>query len=265
MSLRQKLLENPTLTVDKNIFYQKNVVRNSVFAVKYIALRNKEQRVYNDTIVKELPEISDNHPLSKEWLIRKNTMSSLIHYLKAKQNCKTILELGCGNGWLSHNLAVNLQAEVCGMDINEVELSQASDVFSNCSNLSFLFADIFSVEFGQPTFDTIIAASCVQYFPDLRKLINRLQELLMPSGEIHIVDSPVYSTTNEINAAQQRSREHFIELGFPEMTDWYFHHSMDEIGNFKHKIIVNPNSILSKVKRKILNIPYPLFPWIVIN
>ena len=99
-------------------------------------------------------------------------------------------------------------------------------------------------------FDTIIAASCVQYFPDLRKLINRLLELLAPSGEIHIIDSPIYRTTNEINAAQKRSRDHFISMGFPEMAEWYFHHSMGEIGNFNHKILVNPNSIFFEVQTK---------------
>jgi cyclopropane fatty-acyl-phospholipid synthase-like methyltransferase len=265
MSLRQLLLKNPSLIVDKNIFYQKNVVRNSVFAVKYIALRNKEERVYSDKIVQELPEIPDNHPLSKEWQVRKISMEKLLQHLKARENCKTILELGCGNGWLSNKLAANLQAEICGMDINDVELSQASDVFSKRTNLSFLFADVFSVEIEAPIFDTIIAASCVQYFPDLRKLINRLLELLVPSGEIHIVDSPVYRTTNEINAAQKRSRDHFISMGFPEMADWYFHHSMDEIGIFNYKILENPNTIASVIKRRIFKASHPAFPWILIK
>jgi len=265
MSLRQRLLENPSLVVDKNIFYQKNVVRNSVFAVKYIALRNKEERVYSDKVVRELPEIPDNHPLSKEWQIRKVSMEKLLQHLKTRENCKTILELGCGNGWLSNQLAANLQAEICGMDINDVELSQASDVFSNRTNLSFLFADVFSVQFGPRLFDTIIAASCVQYFPDLQKLINRLLGLLAPSGEIHIIDSPVYRTTKEINAAQKRSRDHFISLGFPEMADWYFHHNVKEISTFKHRFLTTPHSLISVVKRRLLNAHSSPFPWIVIE
>jgi ubiquinone/menaquinone biosynthesis C-methylase UbiE len=265
MALRQQLLDNPSLVADKNIFYQKNVVRNSVFAVKYIALRNKEERVYRDKVVRELPEISDNHPLSREWQIRKVSMEKLLQHLKTRENCKTILELGCGNGWLSSHLAANLQAEICGMDINDVELSQASDVFSNHTNLSFLFADVFSVELGPRLFDTIIAASCVQYFPDLQKLINRLLELLAPSGEIHIIDSPLYRTTKEINAAQERSRDHFISLGFPEMADWYFHHNVKEISTFKHRFLTTPHSLISMVKRRILNVHSSPFPWIVIE
>jgi SAM-dependent methyltransferase len=265
MSLRQQLLENASLTGDKNIFYQKNVVRNSVSAVKYNALRNKEQRVYSDNVVKELPEIPDNHPLSKEWQVRKKSMENLIHYLRARDNCKTILDLGCGNGWLSNKLAANLQAEICGMDINDVELSQGSDVFSERTNLSFLFADVFSVELGPPIFDTIIAASLVQYFPDLMKLINRLLELLAPFGEIHIVDSPVYRTAKEINAAQKRSREHFISMGFPEMADWYFHHGVKEISTFKHRFLTTPHSLMSIAKRTLFDVHSAPFPWIVIE
>jgi ubiquinone/menaquinone biosynthesis C-methylase UbiE len=192
-------------------------------------------------------------------------MEKLLQHLKTRENCKTILELGCGNGWLSSHLAANLQAEICGMDINDVELSQASDVFSNHTNLSFLFADVFSVELGPRLFDTIIAASCVQYFPDLQKLINRLLELLAPSGEIHIIDSPLYRTTKEINAAQERSRDHFISLGFPEMADWYFHHNVKEISTFKHRFLTTPHSLISMVKRRILNVHSSPFPWIVIE
>ena len=266
MSLRQQLLENPSLIVDKNIFYQKNVVRNSVFALKYVALRKKEQRMYNDTVVQELPEIPDNHPMSEEWQVRKISMKKLVQYLKARENCKTILELGCGNGWLSNNLAANLPAaEICGLDINEIELLQASDVFSKRTNLSLLFADIFSVEFGPLNFDTIVAASCVQYFPDLQKLIDRLLGLLTPSGEIHIVDSPVYRTTKQINAAQKRSRDHFISMGFPEMADWYFHHDVKEISTFKHRFLTTPHSLMSSVKKTLLNVHSATFPWIAIE
>ncbi len=53
-----------------------------------------------------------------------------------------ILELGCGNGWLSHLLSQSLQRDVCGIDVNRTELTQAARMFGHDQRLSFIAADI---------------------------------------------------------------------------------------------------------------------------
>lgn len=264
MTLRDHLLQNPSLTVENNIFYQKEISRPGAFEKNYLRLREKESRVYTDEIVKDLPQVPDCHPLRKEWSMRRISLEKLIWHLKRRGSCNSVLELGCGNGWLSHHLAASLKADVCAMDVNAAELSQGSRIFSYDQNLTFIYADIFTLNLRTLFFDTIILASSIQYFADLENLINRLLGLLTPDGEIHILDSPFYAAA-ATQAAQKRSYEYFHSLGFPEMTTQYFHHMLQEMNKFKYQVLFKPNAFISLVRRKILKIPQPVFPWIVIN
>jgi 2-polyprenyl-3-methyl-5-hydroxy-6-metoxy-1,4-benzoquinol methylase len=111
-------------------------MHRGTFEKNYIELRKKEKRVYSDDVVRNLPDY-DEHSQKKEWMIRKITMTKLISYFSEKDNKNLILELGCGNGWLSHQLAISLKADIVGLDINEVELLQGARLFGGCRNLSF--------------------------------------------------------------------------------------------------------------------------------
>jgi hypothetical protein len=95
--------------------------------------------------------------------------------------------------------------------------------------------------------------------------MNRLFQLLSPSGEIHIVDSPIYTSDPEASSAKKRSADHFFELGHREMAQFYFHHTMEEIGIFNYRILDNPRSMISKIKRRISKTTHPVFPWIVFD
>jgi 2-polyprenyl-3-methyl-5-hydroxy-6-metoxy-1,4-benzoquinol methylase len=80
---------------------------NQNFERLYIALREQEQRLYTDEQVRQLPDIDPSHLHYKEWKIRKHSAERLISYLNKKKRRLNILEIGCGNGWLSAQLAEN--------------------------------------------------------------------------------------------------------------------------------------------------------------
>src|SRR5258705_10156806 len=197
MNLRNLLLSNNSFSFKRNIFYQKELTHHDPFEKNYIELRKRENRVYADEVVRNLPDLDMPQSLKNEWLIRKITMRKLITYFKKKDKKNLILELGCGNGWLSHQLAVSLNAEILGLDINETELLQGASLFGDCQNLTFIRGDIFTVDIKKETFEIILLASSIQYFPSLALLIPRLLEMLKSSGEIHIVDSPLYNSSIE--------------------------------------------------------------------
>jgi len=263
MTLRNILLNSSSFIFEKSIFYQKEL-RKDIFEKEYIELRKREQRVYSDEVVRNLPEFGEPGTLNKEWGIRKITLKKLIGHLRKKEG-SVILELGCGNGWLSHQLASSRNAEVVGLDINETELLQGASLFKDYQNLSFIYANVFTADFKKETFDVILLASSIQYFPDLLKLIQRLLDLLNPSGEIHIVDSPIYSSLGESLEAKKRSHGYFVAQGVPEMANNYFHHTLVELKSFNHQVLFNPNSLISLFKRKILRTPQSTFPWIMIK
>src|SRR5437867_2949179 len=104
---------------------QIKVIQNAdAFEQHYIPLREKEKRIYYDEEIKHLPSITKQHPHYKEWKTRKHSAGKLISYLKRKKTQLVILETGCGNGWLCHQLSAINNASITGVDINAVELQQ---------------------------------------------------------------------------------------------------------------------------------------------
>jgi ubiquinone/menaquinone biosynthesis C-methylase UbiE len=264
MTLKNQLFQNPYLEYRNNIFYQKYLQCGNVFEENYLDLRGKENRIFSDDVVRQLPNIKGDHPFKMEWDARGATLKELIKRLASVHPLRYILEIGCGNGWLSYNLAASLNVEICAIDVNEMELLQGARVFVDVQNLSFIYADIFSQTLETQKFDAVILGSSVQYFHDLRKLISKIFQTLRPSGQIYIVDSPFYSSSVETTAAKKRSVEHFTNLGVPEMSKHYFHHTFDELGNFNFSILYNPRSFVSLFKRKVLKAPLSIFPIICI-
>ena len=143
------------------------------FEKLYITLREKEGRVYSDEEVKALPEIRETHPHYNEWQIRKQSSLRLISYLQKKQQALKILEVGCGNGWLSHRLSGIQRSHVIGSDINFTEIQQAAGVFQNISNLHFIYGHIESEIFEERQFDVIVFAASIQYFTSLPGIISK--------------------------------------------------------------------------------------------
>jgi ubiquinone/menaquinone biosynthesis C-methylase UbiE len=243
------------------LYYQKNLARKGSFEIHYTALRKSEGRLYEDEVVAKLPRIDPAHHPSKEWNIRRRSADRLVRFLKKKKPL-TILEVGCGNGWLTNYLHSQLEADCCGVDINETELKQAASLFGKAESLNFLYADILSGIFNQPCADIIVLASVFQYFPDPQKLLLNLQKILKSGGQIHILDSPFYSGQNVLTA-KHRSEKYFTKSGHADMQYYYFHHSWKAIESFEFSIIYNPSSFFNGLLRKVRE-DSP-FPWIIIE
>lgn len=239
----------------------KQTNKNGKFEQQYLALREKEQRVYTDAQVMQLPLINTDHPHYAEWQIRRHSSEKLIKQLRKINRPLRILEVGCGNGWLSNKLAAIPNANVTGFDINSAELQQARRVFHQQKNLQFVSED----PVRRPrltdtdTYDIIIFAASIQYFPSLHSIISDSLQHLAPLGSIHIIDSHFYKP-DEIPAAKQRTAEHYNSLGFPGMSAHYFHHTLDTLKTFNVRILYNPDALWNKLRKK--KAP---FPWICIK
>ncbi len=225
----------------------------------YIQLRQKEGRVYKDEEVEALPIINKEHRHYKEWIIRKNSCRALLNYVKQRNHFLSILEVGCGNGWLSAQLATAKAIKVTGLDINSKELEQAERVFENKTNLKFIKGSLQSELPKDEKFDMIVFAASIQYFPSLKQIVTLAVERLTLLGEIHIMDSPFYQQ-HEMEAARQRTKEYYSGLGFPQMTGCYYHHTINELDTFQYKIIHHPHSWKNK-----LTIKKNPFYWISIK
>jgi ubiquinone/menaquinone biosynthesis C-methylase UbiE len=211
------------------------------FEKLYLQLRKKEQRVYTDEQVRNLPKIDASHRHFREWQLRKNSCDRLMKYLHQKNKPLHILEVGCGNGWLSSELARNSLGRVVGMDINNEELAQAARVFSDISNLEFISADIRSAQLDYNSFDIIIFAASLQYFFSLDEIMNSAFQYLRAGGEVHILDTIFYKRNN-VDAAKQRTKDYYTTLGFPGAANYYYHHCVEDLEKFSTEILYDPVS-----------------------
>jgi ubiquinone/menaquinone biosynthesis C-methylase UbiE len=221
----------------------------------YLKLRQKEGRIYSDEQLKKLPDIPPDHPLRFEWKVRKNSSGKLVKYLTSKQHPLRILEIGCGNGWLSHTMSKIKGTEVIGMDINMPELEQAARVFGYQENLQFVYADVFETSL-ENRFDIIVIASAIQYFPVPEKLIDKVLGLVNKNGEIHIIDSPVYKSEKDSGAAHKRSADYFLKQGAPAMDQYYFHQNNLFLSKYSSRQV--KASLFDRVTHS------SPFPWVII-
>ncbi len=104
----------------------------------------------------------------------------------------------------------------------------------------------------------IVFAASFQYFPSAKAIIDDARQLLNPGGEIHIMDTHFYDT-NEARQSASRSKNYYATMGVAEMAGYYFHHSLNSLASFDHKVMFDPTNWLNRVTKK------DAFYWIRIN
>lgn len=251
-------MNNPNLEKRNNVYIPRDAEPDAAFAKLYLALREKEKRVYSHEELAKLPDIAAGHPHYNEWLIRKASCEKLKALLKAKKRPLEVLEVGCGNGWLSNQLARVPHTQVTGLDVNLPELEQGAAVFT-APNLRFVYGELRDFVLGAQRFDVIVFAASVAYFPSLPEIISIALQHLLPGGEIHIVDTFFYKK-NEIPAARQRTLDYYTNMGFPGMASAYSHFSLEDLEGFHYTILQKNNPILQRLLRRSRK-----FHWICIR
>lgn len=219
------------LAADKNKYKEKEEM--------YLAVRNKEQRVISDEILTQLPEPPISYIHYDEWQIRAKNVHRFLKHIKNNQ--LDILDLGCGNGWMT-NLLGKKGHTVTGMDLNIAELQQAERVFGSNHRIKWMYADIMDTP-PKHKYDLIVLAASCQYFPDIHLLTQKLISSLKPGSSVHLLDSFFYKP-NELPDAKKRTKRYYAEMGIPEMSNYYFHHNIEDLKALGYKRL------------------YPYFEWI---
>lgn len=230
-------------------------------AHQYGELREKEGRLFTDEQLATLPDLDPAHPLAAEFRIRKYSMKRLLKYLK-RSEVSSVLEIGCGNGWLLAQVTSQLGIEGTGVDIFRPELEQAARVFSDAP-IDWIQGNIFREILPPASFDAVIVASAAQYFNNLGQLIDRAKTLLRDDGCLHIIDTPFYRA-NKVKQVTTRTYNYYESISMPWMTGQYFHHTYKELNGINYRFLHKPTAI-GKRFRRIMNKAVVPFPHIQIS
>lgn len=105
---------------------------------------------------------------------------------------RRVLEVGCGQGWLSERIQRELHCEVTALDQSEhmVELTRRRGVHA-------IVGDVHALPFEDGAFDCAVAAWMLYHAIDLDQALSELSRVLVPGGRLVAV-------TNDQN--------HLIEL-----------------------------------------------------
>lgn len=99
--------------------------------------------------------------------------------LLGKVSGKTVLDLGCGQGWLSSELSQH-GGRVVGIDPSQKNITAATEQFPD---VTFVCSDIESYE-SSKRFDLVTALMVFEHFPDLGESLEKIKGLLKPGGEL---------------------------------------------------------------------------------
>jgi trans-aconitate methyltransferase len=196
------------------------------FEEAYLLVRAREGWLFNDDDLRHLPVSGYPEAQRKIWSWRRHSLARLVRHMRrvSRQGSFSVLDLGCGNGWMSHYLSEKFpNAKILGIDINRQELEQAQRVFQR-DNLQFRSFDLLSDALLPERFDFVVIAGVIQYFPNLQAIQARLIQHLLPGGEIHVIDSNFYKNEELRTKARIASQNYFQQQGSSTMGGFYHHH-----------------------------------------
>jgi len=115
------------------------------------------------------------------------TVLSLVDFPEAG----TVLDVGCGTGWLTKQYAKLTQCQVIGIDFSEQSIAIASDeaIKEGLSNIKFEVMDAEGLEFDSDSFDRIVCSEVLEHLLQPEKALNEMHRVLKPTGQI-VVTTP---------------------------------------------------------------------------
>jgi SAM-dependent methyltransferase len=115
-----------------------------------------------------------------------------------------ILEIGCGNGYNTRNLAERLSAaKLVGIDLSLDHIKNAVNEARDLKNINFEQGDFHQLRFADVTFDAVFAVECLCQGTDWRTAIREASRVLRPGGQFIVIDCFRCRQLSDLNSNTQ--------------------------------------------------------------
>ena len=109
--------------------------------------------------------------------------------LAEQLNPGSLLDVGCGNGYLLNQLVTKIDAELFGIDVYEMEPE----------NWKYKKADLTKgIPFEDSSFDLVVFGEVIEHVPDPDYLLEEIWRVLKPGGKIIVTTPNLASWANRI-------------------------------------------------------------------
>ena len=126
---------------------------------------------------------------SHTWRTAENSSAYLLPHLRPGMS---VLDVGCGPGTITADLARQVDpGEVVGLDASAEVVAQAADHAARAGvpNLRFEVGDLFTLAYGDATFDAVHAHQVLQHLSDPVAALVELRRVLRDGGVLAARDS----------------------------------------------------------------------------
>jgi SAM-dependent methyltransferase len=169
---------------------------------QYRVVREREgYRVSSPEYYRMLPSVPPDDPHAPEWRLRRESYERLHRRLLPAVGPEPIrvLDVGAGNGWLSHRLA-SLGHQVVAVDRLDDELDGLGAWRHYATQFVPVQADFDALPFAPGQFDLVVFNGSLHYSLNVAASLARAHRMLAPGGALAVMDSPMFRREAEGHA-----------------------------------------------------------------
>jgi len=164
----------------------------------------------------------------KNALVQKSASKILLNLLNI-QNGEDVLDLGCGPGNITKEIALITKGRILGVDISEGMINEALKVNNNFHNVKYLVRNSENLGFHEE-FDSIYCNSAFQWFTNPKTVLSECFKSLKSNGKIGIqAPATKLYCPNFVEAIEKANRDTDIKKIFSNYKNpWFFLESAEE-------------------------------------
>jgi SAM-dependent methyltransferase len=142
------------------------------------------------------PRAAGRRDASESRVQRETYHHFLGHVLAARPSTLHILDLGAGNGWLSHRVTT-LGHRAVAVDAMDDDVDGLGAARHYASGFAAVQADFDALPFAPGQFDLVVFNRSLHYAADSGATLERAHQALAPGGALVVMDSPTFGAEGE--------------------------------------------------------------------
>ncbi|MEH6891741.1 class I SAM-dependent methyltransferase [Bacillus sp. JJ864] len=127
---------------------------------------------------------------------------------------KRVIDIGCGGGIYTKQLALMGAAEVIGVDFSNQMVQAAKENCAHISNISFIQGDAYNIPFADESFDIVLSRAVIHHLDHIPKFLQEAYRILKRNGILILQDRTIEDCT--IPGSPEHIRGYFFSC-YPKL------------------------------------------------